>query len=618
MKMENKFIVVPQVLLVIAILIISAVMSVYLVKGVFTKLEEDQVALDNSRFSMAINQEIEKIDNLISDWAHWDDNYIFVHDLNSKFIEQNYYEEYLKEIDLDFMLYLNKEGKIIFVTQIDKNGAESFLSENFENAGLNKMVIEYNERQNDSLSGLLKIGDKVAMISMYEITMSDGTGADQNYFVGGKYINDNFAKKISEIVSFPVMFYNYGTIDFANLINKSGYYLKKEQDIVRSYFIANDIYENSVIVLNANIGRDIYKTGLNTVRIFVVSAILIGLMLILISIFAGKRLFKKITLQIKQLQSSAEGIAKGNYDFKEIKSSDEMGELSESFTKMANQLKIAKKSLEEINLKLEQEINHQTAELNMKVGELEKTKAAIYNMIDDLRDSNINLKQTDVAKTEFLNIVSHELKTPLTAMVAHLDVLDDLKSNLTDQEMHSLEAIRRNASQLRLLIGNILEISRMESGKFELTKNKQNLNKIIQDTAESLKILSKQKNIDLITDTKELPEIEFDDSRIKEVLNNLITNAIKFTEQGQITIKSEKLDDCVLVSVADTGIGIPEEKMKNLFEKFYQVDASISRRYGGTGLGLSITKKIVEAHGGKMSVKSKSGEGTEFSFTLPI
>ena len=122
----------------------------------------------------------------------------------------------------------------------------------------------------------------------------------------------------------------------------------------------------------------------------------------------------------------------------------------------------------------------------------------------------------------------------------------------------------------------------------------------------------------IITKIGRIPKVNVDEMRIKEVITNLLSNAIKFTEKGSITIEAKREGDCVLVKVTDTGIGIPKDKIKNLFKKFYQVDSSLSRRYGGTGLGLSITKQIVEAHGGKIGVESEVGKGSTFWFTIPI
>jgi len=228
------------------------------------------------------------------------------------------------------------------------------------------------------------------------------------------------------------------------------------------------------------------------------------------------------------------------------------------------------------------------------------------------------MKEMDIAKTNFLNMVSHELKTPITAIFAHLDVIGDMKANLNEQELKSIVAIKRNSNNLRMLIENILEISRVETGRFELVIEKINLKDIIENVINDMNILAEQKGLKVVSKVNSVPIIKADSLRIKEVLTNLINNAIKFTEKGSITLTADRQGKSVLVSIKDTGIGIPEDKIKDLFKKFYQINPEESRKLGGTGLGLSISKQIIEMHNGKMNVESILGKGSTFSFTLPI
>jgi len=344
------------------------------------------------------------------------------------------------------------------------------------------------------------------------------------------------------------------------------------------------------------------------------------LVLIIILIFFFSR---TITKPITKLRNAAIQIGKGNLNLKvEVNSNDEIGELAKTFNQMAFDLNKYQSKLlgleKEKSKELETEVNKKTKELTENISEITNTKTAMLNIMDDISNANEELKIVDKTKGEFLNMVSHELKTPLTAIIAHLDVLDDMKTNLTEDELKSFEAIRRNTNNLKVLISNILEISRIESGKFELTKIKIDLKKLIEDAARELEILSSQKGLKLVLKLEKLPDIEADDTRLREVMNNLITNAIKFTEAGNITIKAIKKDKFIQVTVEDTGCGIPKDKLKNLFQKFYQVNASISRRYGGTGLGLLITKQLIESHGGKIWIESQEGKGSTFYFTLPI
>lgn len=248
--------------------------------------------------------------------------------------------------------------------------------------------------------------------------------------------------------------------------------------------------------------------------------------------------------------------------------------------------------------------------------------AVIFNDITEkkkIQEQKIkNLKELDEAKTNFLNIISHELKTPLTAIFAHLDVLDDLKSQHSDESSKSLDAIKRNSKHLKVLIENILEISRIESEKFELNLDEVDINYLVEKLVGNLKILSDKKNLGLITEIEELPKIIADSERIEGVLYNLIHNAIKFTEEGLIKIIAKKQGEDILIQIKDTGVGMSDREMEKLFQKFYQIDPSISRRHGGTGIGLSITKQLIKLHGGEISVESKLGEGSTFSFLLPI
>jgi len=297
---------------------------------------------------------------------------------------------------------------------------------------------------------------------------------------------------------------------------------------------------------------------------------------------------------------------------------DEMEALASLVDKTVNKLKTAEDVLKSQDAKMQKQVDSKTREMKKVISELQDTKAAVLNMMEDVVEANEELKQLDEAKSNFLNMVSHELKTPLTAMTAHLEVLHDMDKNLSEQQKGSLTAIRRNSDSLRMLIENILEIARIESKKFELNITKVDVNDIIRETVVNLRILALNKKVKLIAETQNLPAINSDEARLKEILNNLISNAIKFTERGSVRVRSRKTGNFILVEVIDTGIGIPEDKIENLFTKFYQVDGSLSRRYGGTGLGLSITKQLVELQGGKIGLQSQVKKGSRFFFTLPI
>jgi len=241
----------------------------------------------------------------------------------------------------------------------------------------------------------------------------------------------------------------------------------------------------------------------------------------------------------------------------------------------------------------------------------------------ELQKANEELKELDIAKTDFLNMVSHELKTPLTAISAHLDILEEVKQRASEVPelkdcIKSFEAIRRNNNQLRFLIDNLLEISRIQSKTFELNVFKTDLKRVILEVIENLNPVAEQKGLKIHTNFEKIPLINADKDRLREILNNLFNNAIKFTEKGSITVNTKKGKGFILIDVIDTGIGISGEDLPNLFKKFFQAEHGFKRKFGGSGLGLSITKRLVEVHGGEISVESELGKGSKFTVKMPI
>src|SRR3989338_2511010 len=231
------------------------------------------------------------------------------------------------------------------------------------------------------------------------------------------------------------------------------------------------------------------------------------------------------------------------------------------------------------------------------------------------------VQQISKTKSEFISAVSHELRTPLTSIKGYAAIFMTGKvGEIPDQVKERLERINKQSDNLVKLINDLLDISRIESGRAEMQLIKTDLSAMVDNVSDLLTPQLKEKDITLIRDIdKDIPEVSVDPTQIERVFINLIINAIKFTpEKGQITVKVKKDTDKLNISVIDNGIGIKKEDLNRLFDEFYRVENEINQNVKGTGLGLTLAKKIVEAHHGKMSVISEPGKGATFYFTLPV
>ena len=241
-------------------------------------------------------------------------------------------------------------------------------------------------------------------------------------------------------------------------------------------------------------------------------------------------------------------------------------------------------------------------------------------LYQDAQETAEQLKEVDKLKNQFMANMSHELRTPLNSIIGFSRViLKGIDGALTEMQRTDLTAIYESGKNLLDLINDILDISKIDAGKMEMIFEPIDLYEVVRNVTTTMAGQLKGKQVDLVTDLPEsLPTVLADGRRIRQVLTNLVGNATKFTEKGFIKISAEYDDFEVVISVQDTGIGIPEDRKHAVFEKFEQVDSSSTRRYGGTGLGLPLSREFVKLHGGDMGFESIAGEGTRFFFSLPI
>ncbi len=309
-----------------------------------------------------------------------------------------------------------------------------------------------------------------------------------------------------------------------------------------------------------------------------------------------------IVKPVLHLKDVSDEIARGNLDLRaDIRTGDEFEELSHAFNRMLRHLTTVQDELRQVN-----------GDLDAKV--------------DELAQVNLRLYELNKLKDEFLATMSHELRTPLNSILGFSDVLMSA-SGLTDRQRKFVKNIQTSGRDLLMLINDILDLAKIESGRTEVQLVELSCADLIERQVSAIAPMAEKKNLDVSTWVDpSLPILYQDPGKLQQILNNLLSNAVKFTpEGGRVRVRAQKMDDERFeIVVGDTGIGIPLEEQATIFEKFRQgrnvpgQRDALTREYGGTGLGLSIVKELTKLLGGEVMLDSEFGKGSTFTIRLPI
>lgn len=355
--------------------------------------------------------------------------------------------------------------------------------------------------------------------------------------------------------------------------------------------------------------------GLSTVRIQAAlqrSLLMIlgaGLLLVLMAGAVALRTGRALTAPILDLAGAARAMADGRFDRPlRVHNQDEVGLVAEAFNDMAARLEDSHRQIEEQNRELERKVRERTEELRAK------------NMA--LAFQNEKVMEVSRLKSAFLANMSHELRTPLNAILALSELLRDGVTGplANDEQLAQVTMIHESGENLLRLINDVLDLSKIEAGKMEIRHEECDIQEVVRAAVATMQPLAATKDLELTVSCAGEGRGWIDPDRLRQVILNLIGNAVKFTDKGSVQVIS-RLDESTStleVSVRDTGQGIAPEDQERIFQEFRQVDGSATRRHGGTGLGLSICRRLLALMGGEIGVQSRVGHGSTFTFTMPV
>ena len=586
---------------ILGLLAASAAITRTIVTEQYRELEEAGIKRDLLNATNILANEASVLSSIVKDWASWDDTYAFLQDRNESYLEVNYVDETFINGRITLAVVISSGGEIVFTKAFDLEEEEEISMPN----DLLQHVVEVHIKAYapDSLNGaagIASISEKLYLLASYPVLQSDDSGPVRGALLMGRRLSNAEISRLTPMMPVPVAITslsrptvqhtstegtNYPTIPQNMSIRPIS-----EDEVLGSVRLT-DIYGKATHKLTATFSRTIFHQGQSTIAQILFTSVAAGVTIGLIALFLFRR---EIVNRLTSLSGSVAEIRIHGRSTARVPRSgdDEIGLLAKEINKLLEAQQIS-----EAHLRQKEE---QALVLS------ERAEAASQ------------------AKSQFLAMMSHELRTPLNSIIGFANLLNYTK---IDEEQHEfVETIQEGGDHLLALISNILDYTKLEAASVVFDVQATNLLGELQKVEREFRLPADQKGVELIVSaTENVPtHVETDGDRMRQIVVILVDNAVKFTESGTVTIGADARWDTneerwdLILTVTDTGIGIPEEKQESIFHLFEQAEPLLNRRYGGSGLGLAICRLQVERMGGSVSCRSTPGKGSEFIVTLPV